>query len=98
MLFSILFSFFKKHEEIRTHNMLFLMLDPSFKNLKLVSSLIGRKQGISIVQEYDMRSLFPMFLKCHQHLHLVVKLEISEQNIDVDNNLDICEMIINCNE
>jgi hypothetical protein len=76
--FRFIFLFLKKHEEMKTCNMLFLMLDPSFKYFKLVWSLIGWKQGISIVQEYDMRSLFPMFLKCHQHLHLVVKLEILE--------------------
>jgi hypothetical protein len=39
-----------------------------------------------------------MFLKCHQHLHPIVKYEIAEKNIDVDNNLDVCEMIISCNE
>jgi hypothetical protein len=37
-----LFLYFKKkYEEKKTHNILFLMLDPKFKNLKLVSSLIG---------------------------------------------------------
>jgi hypothetical protein len=73
------------------------MLDPRFKNLTLISSLIGQEQGISIVQKYDMRSLFPMFLKCHQHMHHVVEFEIAKQNIDVDNNLDI-EMSIPYNE
>ncbi len=45
-----------------------------------------------------MRSLFPIISKCHQHLHLVVEYEITEQNIDVESNLDIFEMTINCNE
>jgi hypothetical protein len=45
-----------------------------------------------------MRSLFLIVLKCHQHLHLVIKSEITEQNIDVESNLDISEMTINCNE
>jgi hypothetical protein len=33
--------------------MLSLMLDPRFKSLKLVSSLISQKQVVSIVEEYD---------------------------------------------
>jgi hypothetical protein len=41
--------------------MLPLMLDPRFKNLKLISSLIDQEQGIFIIQEYDMKSLFPIF-------------------------------------
>jgi hypothetical protein len=74
------------------------MLDPRFKNLRLISSLIGQEQGISIVQKYDVRSLFPMLLKYHQHPHHVVESEIAKQNIDVDSNLDIFEMSIPYNE
>jgi hypothetical protein len=29
------------------------MLDPRFKNLKLVSSFIGEEHDVSIVKEYD---------------------------------------------
>jgi hypothetical protein len=57
--------------------MLPLMLDPRFKNLRLVLFLSSQEQKNYIVQEYDMRSLFPMLLKCHQHLHHVVKSEIT---------------------
>jgi len=74
------------------------MLDPRFKNLKLISSLIGQEQGIFIVQAYDMRSLFPMLLQCHQHLHLVVEFDITNQNIDANNNLNIFEMTMSYNE
>jgi hypothetical protein len=38
------------------------MLDFRFKSLKLVSFVIGEKHGVSIVEEYDKRSLFPMLL------------------------------------
>jgi len=41
MLFWIHFSLYKKNMKIKTHNMLFVMLDPRLKNLRLVSSLIG---------------------------------------------------------
>jgi hypothetical protein len=45
-----------------------------------------------------MRSLFPMLLKCHQHLHPIVESKIAKQNIDVDINLDIFEMSITYDE
>ncbi len=78
--------------------MLSLMLDPRFKNLRLVSFLIGQEEGASIVRIYDMRSFFLMFLKCHLHLHPIIGFEIVEQNIDVDNNLDIFEMTTSYSE
>ncbi len=45
------FSLQRKFEEKKTHDMLSLMLDPRFKNLCLVSSFVGRKEGVSIVDE-----------------------------------------------
>jgi len=41
--------FLKKFDERKAHNMLVLMLDPRFKSLRLVSSFIGRDQGVAIV-------------------------------------------------
>jgi hypothetical protein len=40
--------------------------------LRLVSSLIGQKQAISIVKEYDQWSLFPRLLRCYHIHHLMV--------------------------
>jgi len=53
--------------------MLFLMLDLKFKSLYLVSSFVGRKEGVSIVDEYDRRTLYHMLLKCYHHLHPMTK-------------------------
>jgi hypothetical protein len=63
------FSVLKIFVEIKTHNMLALKLDPIFKSLCLVSSFIGHDQGVTIVQQYDTMSLYPMFMKCYYHLH-----------------------------
>ncbi len=74
--------------------MICLMLDPTYKNLHIVSSFVGREQGVVLVEEYDRKSLYPMLVKCHEHLHLLVKLETSyvDQNIfDKDYSLDIFE-------
>ncbi len=74
--------------------MLFSMLDPRFKNSWLVSSFIGRKQNVSIVEYYDMQSLFSMLLKCHH----MTKYEYMANQLNVeDSNLDILKMIVRTN-
>jgi len=80
-------SFLKKYEGNKTHNMLSLMLDPRFRSMRLVSSLIGRKQVISIVEEYDQCFSFPMLLRCYHILHLMANMQIDEKS-----SLNIFEM------
>jgi hypothetical protein len=60
-------SFLNKYEYKKVHNMIFLMLDPRFKSLRIVSSFVGREQGVVLVEEYDRKSLYPIFVKCHEH-------------------------------
>jgi hypothetical protein len=43
----------------------------------LVSSLIGQKQGVFMVEDYDRWSLFSMLLKCHHVFHLVLEFKTS---------------------
>jgi hypothetical protein len=50
-----------------------LMLNLKFKTFCLVSTLIGYEEGKAIVEKYDRNVLFPMLLKCHYHLHPLVK-------------------------
>jgi hypothetical protein len=57
-------SFFKKYETNKSHNILSFMSNPRFKSLRLVSSLNSQEHDVSIVEEYDQQSLFPMLLKC----------------------------------
>jgi hypothetical protein len=67
------FSFKANFEERKTHNMLSLMLDFKFKSLCLVSSIVGREEGVNIVDEYDKRTLYPMLLKCDHLLYPMTK-------------------------
>jgi hypothetical protein len=62
----------------------------------LVSSFVGCKQGISIVEECDLKSLQPMFLKCYHHLHDVENYDVEflKYRFYEDNNLDIFEMTL----
>ncbi len=93
------FLFFKKSEGNKTHNMLSFMLDPRFKSLKLVSSLIGQKQVVSIVENYGQRSLFPMLLRCYHILHLMVGFGlVVDMQTDEESSLDIFEMFARTSE
>jgi hypothetical protein len=49
------------------------MLDLRFNNLCIISSFVGREQGVAFVEEYDRKSLYPMLIKCHEHLHPLVR-------------------------
>jgi hypothetical protein len=55
--------------------MLSLLLDPRFKILCFVFSLIGHEQGKAMVEKYDKKSLFFMLRKCYYHLHALVEYE-----------------------
>jgi hypothetical protein len=56
-VFDSFFSFLKKYEGKKTHNMVSLMLDLKFKNLHIVSSFVGKEHGVVVVQEYDKISI-----------------------------------------
>jgi hypothetical protein len=53
------------------------MLDFKFKSLRFFFSFTGHEHEVAIVKEYDKKSLFPMFLKSHQHLHPLFELKIT---------------------
>jgi hypothetical protein len=38
----------------------------------VVSSYVGSKQGVTLVQEYDIWFLYHMLVKSHEHLHPIV--------------------------
>jgi hypothetical protein len=66
----IFLSFLKKFDERKAHIMLTLiLLDPRFKSFHLVSSFIGHDQGLTIIEQYDTMSLYPMLMKCYYYLH-----------------------------
>jgi hypothetical protein len=67
-------SFLKKYENKKAHNMISLMLDPKFKSLHIIFSFVGREQGVTLIEEYDRKTLYPMLVKCREHLHPLVRL------------------------
>jgi hypothetical protein len=66
--------------------MLSLMLNLVFKSLRLVSSFVGRKEGVSIVNEYDTKTLYFMFLKCNHHFHQMTKFVgcVNQEDFSMD--------------
>jgi hypothetical protein len=72
-------SFLKVYDKKKAHNMISLMLDPRYERLHIVSSFVGREQGVVLVEEYDRKSLYLMLVKCHEHLHPLMR---SKMNFD----------------
>jgi hypothetical protein len=46
-----------------------------FKSLSIVCSFVEREQGVVFVENYDRKTLYPMLVKCHEHLHPLVRLD-----------------------
>jgi hypothetical protein len=70
------------------------MLDLRFKSFHLISSFVGWDESVSIVDEYDKRSLYPMLLMCYHHLHPIIKfVGCVDQTIDEDYSLGIFQQI-----
>ncbi len=67
------FSFLRKHENRKAHNIVSLMCDLKFKSLLIKSSFVGKEQGVVLVEKYDRKSLYHMLIKCHDHLHPLVR-------------------------
>ncbi len=67
------FSFLRKYDNRKAHNMVSLMLNPRFKSLCIVSSFVGREQGVVLIEENDRKFLYPMLIKCREHLHPLVR-------------------------
>jgi hypothetical protein len=54
--------------------MISLMLDLRFKSLHIVFSFVEKEQSVVFVEEYDIKSLYPMLINCPKHLHPLVRL------------------------
>jgi len=59
------------------------------------------EQGVALVEDYDRKSLYPMLVKCHEHLHLLVRSKRNSINQNIfyeDYNLDIFEQTVSTSE
>ncbi len=60
--------------------MLSLMLDPRFKNLHLMSPIIGLERNKAIVQEYE--KILVSHVKSYHHLHPLFKNGNVDQGVN----------------
>jgi hypothetical protein len=100
-VFDFFLSFLKVYDKRKAHNIISLMLDLKYKNLCMVSSFVGREQGIVLIEKYDRKSLYPILVKCHEHLHPLVRSERNFVDHDIfchDCNLDTFEQTTSTNE
>ncbi len=89
-------SFLKRYEKIKPHNILCFMLDPRFKSPCLVFYFIGYEEGVNIVEEYDIWSLYCMFLKCCHYLLRTTKSKVgyAYQTIHANFDFDILNKLL----
>ncbi len=84
-----IFLFFLKKKKKKAHNMFSLMLGLRFKSIHLVSSFVGREEGVNIVDKYDKKTLYLMFLRCYHHLHPMTEfVGCVNQTSDEESNFD----------
>ncbi len=70
------------------------MLNPRFKSLCMISSFVRREQDVAFVEKYDKKILYLMLVKCHEHLHPLVRLHkncVDQDIFEQDCSLDIFE-------
>jgi hypothetical protein len=58
-VFDFFLSLLKVYDKRKTHIMIFLMLDPKYKNLCIIFSFAGKEQDVVLVEKYDRKSLYP---------------------------------------
>ncbi len=73
-------SLLKVYDKRKAHIMIFLMLDPRYDSLHMISSFVGREQGVALVEKYDRKPLYVMSVKCHEHLYPLVRSEMNFSN------------------
>jgi hypothetical protein len=76
-------SFLTKYRKKKTLNMISLMLDLRFKSLQIILSFVGWEQVVSFVKEYNRKSLYPMLVKCYEHLHPLIRSNINYFDQDI---------------
>jgi len=94
-------SFLKVYDKRKAHNIISLMLNPTYENLHMVFSFVGKEQGVALVEKYDRKSLYPMLVKCHGHFDHLVRSKTNYANYNFfyhDCSLDIFEQIASTSE
>jgi hypothetical protein len=55
------------YHETKVEKMLVVILDPHFKNMKIIWEFVGNAQVNAIVVEYDAKMVCPLLLQVYLH-------------------------------
>jgi len=69
----------------KAHNMLAIMLDPRFKNMKIIWDFVGDSLALQVVAEYDVKIVYPLLVQAYFHLDLV-KVVVESIVVEDDDN------------
>ncbi len=64
-------AFFESYIIVKAHNMLAIMLDTCFKNMKVIWDFVGDSLALQVVAEYDVKIMYPLLVQAYLHLNLV---------------------------
>ncbi len=79
--------------------MLSLMLDPRFKSFRLVSSFLGREEGVNIVDEYDKKNFVSYAFKVLSSFASNDRIRwCVNQTCDKNSSLNIFQQIVSTSE
>lgn len=62
-------SFSMAYNQAKAHNMLLIMFNPYFQNMKIRQDWLGNFVPIQIVANYDTRIVHPLLLQAYHHLN-----------------------------
>jgi hypothetical protein len=55
------------YHETKVKKMLVVILDPHFKNMKIIWEFVGNAQVSALVVEYDVKMVCPLLLQVYLH-------------------------------
>ncbi len=75
-ILSLFLAFSYIYNQDRAHNMLAIMLDPCFKNMKIIQDFVGNAHATQIVTNYDINIVCLLLLHVFFHLNPIKVVEI----------------------
>jgi len=64
-------AFSESYITTKAHNMLAIMLDLHFKNMKVIWDFVGNSLALQVVAEYDVKIVYPLLVQTYFHLNLM---------------------------
>jgi hypothetical protein len=62
-------AFYESYIIAKAHSMFVIMLDPCFKNMKVIRDFVGNSLTFQIVAKYDVKIVYPLLVQAYLHLN-----------------------------